>query len=803
MRNELKSSCVFIVMPPKKVYKKSTYAKSAPLSTDIGTTSYLLIVESPSKCAKIEGYLGSQYKCIASKGHIRELVGMKSISVRSHYEPKFTIIKEKASHVTWMKKVIAQYPKKAVFVATDDDREGEGIAWHIMTMFDLPIATTKRIIFHEITQKAILDALTYHTLLDMNLVKAQHARQILDIIVGFKVSPHLWKHVRGGKDNALSAGRCQTPALRLVYDREKEIVESPLEMKYKVTAKFTPLRLDFRLNQETSNESDIKTFLETSKKYSHLLEIKDSRDSIRQPPKPFHTSGLLQAASNSLHLSPKITMQTAQILYQSGLITYMRTENTKYAPPFLETVRKYILEKYDIKFIGDIEKVTNTDKKNPHEAIRVTSISMENASSLGPREASLYKLIWRNTIESCMSPANYQVIPVEVSAPNLGKQSSKYTLNMELPRFLGWKVVKGEKESDEDKYLQLKTLYASGSVEVPFHTIESEVVARNKLTHYTESSLVQRLEDLGIGRPSTFAMLVETIQDRGYVKMGDILGKTVKCNDYMLSSSKILEIREIEKVLGAEKSKLSILPTGILCIEFLVKYFDELFNYKYTKNMECMLDEISSGKMKSTPWYDVCERCNDEIARLSKNVGQGSKEVYMIDDTHELIFSQYGPSIKKTSEDGSIAYMPVKSGCEPDLDKVRDGKYTLQDLLAFEKESLGRYKDIEIKIKKGKYGEYLEYGENKVSLKEYEGDVASIELNDAIQFIEQKNHQPGPTNIPLNDNMSIRSGKYGPYVYYKTKEMKKPKFLSLRGYDYKEKGPDEIMTWLKDTHGAF
>ena len=787
-------------MPPKKTYKKAAYVKAPSFSTEIGTTSYLVIVESPSKCAKIEGYLGPQYKCIASKGHIRELVGLKSISIRSQYEPNFTIIKEKADHVKWMKTVIAQYPKKAIFVATDDDREGEGIAWHIMTLFDLPINTTKRIVFHEITHDAVLNAVNTPNILDMNLVKAQHARQILDVIVGFKVSPHLWKHVRGGKDNALSAGRCQTPALRLVFDREKEITENPLEMKYKVTADFTPLHISFQLNQETTSESDMKSFLEISKTFSHLLEIKEVRESIRQPPKPFHTSGLLQAASNALHMSPKVTMQTAQILYQSGLITYMRTENIKYAPPFVEAVRKYILENHDSKFVGDTEKVTNTDTKNPHEAIRVTSISMENVSTLGPREASLYKLIWRNTLESCMSPAIYQMIPLEVSAPNLGKQVARYLHSLEIPRFLGWKVVKGEKESDESKYLQLKTLYVGRTTEISFHQIESEVVARNKLTHYTESTLVQKLEDLGIGRPSTFAMLVETIQDRGYVKMGDILGKPVNCTDFRLSSDKILEIRKTEKIMGSEKSKLSILPTGILCIEFLLKYFDSLFDYEYTKNMEIILDEISSGLNGSVPWYDVCERCNLEITRLSKQIEAVTKEVYMIDDAHELLFSQYGPSIKKSGKDGAVTYLPVKAGLEIDLEKIRGGKYELHDLLAFEKECLGIYRDTEVKIKKGKYGDYLEYGSEKVSLKDYDGDVSTIQLTQAIEFIESKKETTGPTNIPLNDTMSIRSGKYGPYVYYKTKEMKKPKFLSLRGCDYKTKSVCEITDWIKENH---
>ena len=215
-------------MPPKKFYKKkaiksNSYKTNA--STCIGYTSYLVIVESPSKCQKIESYLGGQYKCIASKGHFREIVGLKQIALKSNFEPTFTLVKEKMSHVSLMKDIIKQYPKNAIYLATDDDREGEGIAWHICQVFDLPIETTKRILFHEITQKAVCDAVQDPTTLNMDIVKAQHARQVLDIVVGFKVSPHLWKHVRGGKDNALSAGRCQTPALRLVYEREKEIRE--------------------------------------------------------------------------------------------------------------------------------------------------------------------------------------------------------------------------------------------------------------------------------------------------------------------------------------------------------------------------------------------------------------------------------------------------------------------------------------------------------------------------------------------------------------------------------------------------
>ena len=783
-------------MPVKKIYKKKTTTGSGPsYSTDIGTTSCLVIVESPSKCAKIEGYLGPKYKCIASKGHIRELAGLKSIAVRANYEPTFTIIKEKASHVSWMKDIIKQYPKNSIYVATDDDREGEGIAWHIMSMFDLPIETTKRILFHEITQKAILDAIGKPLLLNMDLVKAQHARQILDMIVGFKISPHLWKHVRGGKDNALSAGRCQTPALRLIYDRENEISAHPLEMKYKVVGSFTPQNISFQLNQETDDMINIETFLEKSKTFSHMLEIKDPRESIRQPPAPFHTSSLLQSASNVLHMSPKVTMQTAQILYQNGLITYMRTENAKYAQPFVETVKTYILANYAENFVGNLEKITNTDTKNPHEGIRVTNIGTRTIASSEGRESALYQLIWRNTIESCMSPAQYQVIPLEIRAPNLGEMECAYKHNLEIPRFLGWKVIKGEKDNDEGLYLYLKTLCGSKKTIVKFQKIECEVAARNKISHYTESSLVQKLEELGIGRPSTFAMLVETIQERDYVKRGDILGQTVKCRNYTLHSTKILEKRDIEKVLGGEKDKLHILPVGILCIEFLLKYFDNLFAYDYTKKMEEELDRISNGQ-NGDQWFTVCKNCSEDISRLSKNLGKVEKTAYMIDDRHEISFQQYGPCIKRTSETGEITYLPIKEGLEINLEKARNREYALSDILAFENDNLGMYQQTDVKLKRGKYGAYLENGSKKYSLKEYSGDVETITLAQAIEYIESLNAETATTGTPLSADMSIRHGKYGAYVYYKTKDMKKPQFLSLKKYEYEEKEPGEIIEWI-------
>jgi DNA topoisomerase-1 len=782
-------------MPPKKFYKKKGAGFSkASYSTSIGQTAYLVIVESPSKCGKIEEYLGSQYKCIASKGHFREITGLKQIAIKSNFEPTFTMVKEKSSHVSWMRDIVKQYPKSSIFLATDDDREGEGIAWHLCQVFDLPIGTTKRILFHEITKKAITDAISSPTTLNMDLVKAQHARQVLDIIVGFKISPHLWKHIRGGKDNALSAGRCQTPALRLVYEREKEIRNSILEKKYKIMGSFTPQNIGFVLNREFEKEKQVSDFMKKSQDFQHVLSIKSERKSEKQPPRPFHTSHLLQTANNVLGMSPKITMMTAQKLYQAGLITYMRTENAKYAPPFVETVKQYILGKYGDQCLGNLGKITNFDKKNPHEGIRVTNIQTSSIQ-IGPRENKLYQLIWRNTLESCMAPALYQVFPLEITAPNIDEHNLIYKKNLELPMFMGWKLVKGEKDSDEEVYLYVKNLCTAGQVSVSYQKISSDLVVHNKISHYNESSLVKKLEDLGIGRPSTYAMLVETIQDRDYVKLGNIEGKEEECTNYILEKGKKLVTKTVKKKIGNENNKSYLEPVGELCIEFLLKYFQQLFEFDYTKNMEDELDKIANGQMEKE-WYNLCSNCYKEIGIMSKQLNKVEKEAYRIDELHEISFQQYGPCIKKTVN-GEVSYLPIKKSTEINLEKARNGQYKLEELLAIENESLGIYENEPLLLKKGKYGYYLVHNGENISLKEYEGNVENIDLQNAIVYIQKKRASSSTSkHIVLNDHMSIREGKFGPYVFYKTEQMAKPKFLSLKKCNYLELNHDEIIEWI-------
>tara|TARA_B100001287_G_scaffold276730_1_gene289005 strand:- start:30330 stop:32702 length:2373 start_codon:yes stop_codon:yes gene_type:complete len=786
-------------MGPKFYKKKTTY--SSNISTNIGNAIYLIIVESPSKCSKIESYLGQNYKCIASKGHIRELDGLKNIDIKNNFAPTFTIIKEKSQHIKIMREIISQFKKENIILATDDDREGEGIAWHICEVFNLPL-TTKRILFHEITQKAIKDAIKTPTIVNMDLVKAQHARQILDILVGFKVSPHLWKHIFSSKSNALSAGRCQTPALRLVYENEMERREKGLEKNYKTTGFFTDKNLEFVLGHNFTKESCLEKFLTESKTFDHILRVENDKNSLKSPPKPFNTSRLLQVASSTINSGPKLTMQLCQSLYQNGYITYMRTDSTKYAPPFLETAKQYIINTFGENYLGQFKNIINNSKENPHEAIRVTDINRSTIVSKNSKEMTLYKLIWRNTVESCMSSAKYLNTDIYISAPNIivNKKSKaiEYHHLLEMPVFLGWKIINTRETSIDEingLKLYLKTLQTHP---VSWTKIRSNIVVRNKTAYYTEANLIKKLEDLGIGRPSTFAMLIETIQERGYVKCTDIVGEKMKCNEFLLTPD-VLDKITIEKEFGNEKSKLQVQDLGILCIEFLVKHFEELFSYGYTENMENDLDKIACG-LGDNKWYDICEQNLETIKELSKGISNLKKERYMLDENHELLFTQYGPSIKQIIGE-ETKYFKTKID-KIDMEKLKNDEYSLEELLKTDDDCLGDYKGYKLNIKTGKFGNYLEYGTTRVSIKEWKRPINEMDYDTAVKMLEEKEKNSSTVLRAINSELSIRNGKYGPYVFFKSDTMKKPKFFPLKKcpHEYKTCDIDTLTEWITDTH---
>ena len=816
-------------MPPK-YYKRKTTSKTYTSSySSSDNATYLVIVESPSKCAKIESFLGDEYKCIASKGHIRHIDGLTDIDAKNNFAITFSIIDEKRDHVSFMRSCISNFPKSNIILATDDDREGEAIAWHICDLFDLPIDTTKRILFHEITKPAVQKAVKSPGVLNMNLVYAQHARQVLDMIVGFKISPFLWKHIHNNKKNGLSAGRCQTPALRLVYDNEKMVRSGEAETKYKTTGIFFTKNIMFSLNHDFIQQELVMDFLEKSKTFQHILSLGSPKESIRQPPKPFNTSNLLQTANNVLNMSPKETMMYCQQLYQAGHITYMRTDCQKYSIEFLKKASDYILDKWEkSEYLGNYENLEKKGDTDPHEAIRVTYIECSYVSGIEGRALTLYKLIWRNTVESCMAAANYQCVTASISAPF----EHKYTHIIEIPIFLGWKIV-NEKEELVDEQITIHQNSGAGLLmffqslkpgsHIPYNKIESNVVVSHRHSHYTESSLIKKLEDLGIGRPSTFAMIVDTIQERGYVKRTDIEGITMDCMEFVLREQSLETLRK-QKVFGNEKNKLVIQPIGLATVEFLTEHFLELFDYDYTKKMEDDLDKVSNS-MEQILWYSICKDCTDTVGKLSKVVSKMKKPTYAIKsqdgENYDVIFHQYGVSLRRTLENDEIEYKSVNPKIKIDMELLKAGKYLAEDLLEIKNNYLGKYEGEDIFIKTGKYGPYVSWGKKTATIKSIKKPLDSIVLEDVLTLlkietesnIEEKEidgnapRLPPPPKNPnilriINSDVSIRKGKFGPYIYYMPMGAKKPEFFNIGKYKttFATCSIDELYQWIQTAY---
>ena len=773
----------------------------------------LIIVESPAKCKKIEGFLGNNYKCLASYGHIREFAnGLKSID--NNYKVLYKISQNKQKYV----KILRAAIKKAteVILATDDDREGEAIAWHICKVFNLPISTTKRIIFHEITKKAILKAVNNPTRIDMDKVNAQQTRQILDLIVGFTASPILWKHISRNSKKGLSAGRCQTPALNLVYENDQICKKAKGEEIYETIASFTRHNILYKLSKHFKNKENVMDFLEKSKDFKHVMNVTGKKRLKKSPPKPFTTSTLQQKASNTLNFSPKNTMKLAQTLYENGFITYMRTDNPKYSKDFIDTAVSLISSYWNQKYVGKhLEKITLQTKsedgkeneketknkkddlaQEAHEAIRPTKLEYKeiNHPKIGKYEQKLYKLIWENSVESCMSPSMYDVIESEVTAPD----DYLYKNVSQKNTFPGWEVVKGI-EKDDTIY---EYLYSNkdDSKNVNYNEITSDVAIKKLKTHYTEARLVQLLEKKGIGRPSTFSSLVSKIMERGYVEKKDIKGIQKECENFTLKKKEI-KSKKVKKSFGDEKNKLVINPVGIIVIEFLMKHFDNLFNYEYTKNMECDLDKISKGELRLKK---ICDDCKKQLSSSISNIDgkqttdisnnkKRTKKGIKIDEHHEWIIGKFGPVIK-CEIDGKTTFKKVKQNI--DIEKLKNGEYTLKEIVYVENirnNNLGKIDGKDVILKKGKFGLYVSYDNKNISLKKINKHESKITLSDVKEIIKNNSSSKNVLKT-LNDAASIRQGKWGPYVFYKTDKMKKPKFLPIKNIAWK----DIDIDWVYD-----
>ena len=743
----------------------------------------LVIVESPAKCKKIEQYLNASgtYKCIASYGHIRELPGLTAINIHNNFAPTFIECESKKAQIGKIRKAIKDADE--VILASDDDREGEAIAWHLCQVFNLPVETTKRIIFHEITETALQKAIHTPTTVNMSIVHAQIARQVLDILVGYHLSPLLWKHVKDG----LSAGRCQTPALRLIYENQKDIEATPGKQSYVVTGYFTNKMLPFVLNHEETDERSLQAFLQESLTHSHLYKGPKIHVKTSPSPQPFSTSTLQQAASNELHLSPKETMSLCQALYEGGYITYHRTDSQTYSADFKVQAEMYIRltygEQYLYKPIGSIAFASIA----AHEAIRPTKITCQEIED--KRENRLYQLIRRRTLESCMAAASISVLTALITAP----QKHEYQYTAEHVIFPGWQIVGTPIEAKEYTYLQA----LKPQVVLPAQKIKAQTHLTETKHHYTEAKLVNLLEAQGIGRPSTFASLIDKIQERNYVKKENVKGKMLTCTDYEVADGRVKTVKT-EKEFGQEKNKLVITPVGILALEFLLKHFEPFFQYAYTKQMEEELDLVIHGQ---TLWHTVCKKYYDELTHLSSTISERGKETIRIDAEHTYMIGKYGPVIK-CIEKKETTFKAVRK--DIDLNKLRNGEYTLADVLEEENKPptpLGTFQEKPVYIKVGKFGKYLEWNGLSKSLKHLKMKPEEITLDDVADLLFDGENELEQTRV-LSPDATIKKGKYGYYIYYKNKKMKKPRFLKLDGFkqDYMTCDLSLIKDWFEKTY---
>lgn len=727
----------------------------------------LVIVESPAKAKTIEKYLGEDYQVASSIGHIRDLPKKSlSIDIKNGFQPKYEVDPTKKKLVNELK----QLANKAtdVLLATDEDREGEAIAWHLANILNLDLDKTKRIVFHEITKKAITEAIQNPRKIDLNLVNAQQARRVLDRLVGYELSPVLWKKVQRG----LSAGRVQSVAVRLIVEREKEIDNFTPESIFKVIGEFLNSEgkiFKAELNNRFKNFDDAFNFINGLKNSNFIVGDISVKPSKRSPSAPFTTSTLQQEASRKLGFSVKQTMTLAQKLYESGKITYMRTDSVNLSDFALDAIANQIRNTYGSEYYQKRKFINkNETAQEAHEAIRPTDLSAKTISG-DKNLIKLYDLIWKRTVASQMSDAEIEKTTINI---NIDNSEFIFVVTGEFIKFDGFLKLyfegkDDENEEDEDSEI-LPKVYKNEKLK--YSNIIAKEIFKNPPPRYTEASLVKKLEELGIGRPSTYAPTISTIIERGYVVKEDRDGKERKVKLILLNNNKI-EIQEKIETYGSEKSKLFPTNIGIVVNDFLVKNFSEIVDYNFTAKIEEEFDEIATGKKV---WNNVIEnfygpfsntvKKSDEIKR-----SEALQTIFIGNDpkTDKPIYSKigkYGPMLQMgdnedVNEKPKFASIPKN---------IRYDQITLEEALKlFELPHFIGYNENgeEITSNRGRFGPYIKCGNTFVSIKEDE--LFTLSLDEALKKINEKINAKNNNLIKEfkeNSDIKILRGRYGPYI---------------------------------------
>ncbi len=725
----------------------------------------LVIVESPAKAQTFQKYLGKDFTVKASFGHIRDLQDKKlSVNVDKGFEPEYVVPADKRRVVAELKKAAAE--AGTVWLASDEDREGEAISWHLCETLGLDPARTKRIVFHEITKDAIQNAVKNPRTIDMNLVNAQQARRVLDRLVGFELSPVLWRKIQP----KLSAGRVQSVALRLIVDREKEIMAYKNEAYYRVDAVFHPegtpasVKVKATLGTRFNSLEEARKFLEDSIGARFTVGSMESKETSRFPAPPFTTSTLQQEAARKLHFPVSVTMRIAQSLYERGLITYMRTDSTNLSSLALGTSKKFILDNFGEEYAHPRQFRTHSKgAQEAHEAIRPTFI--ENTTIEGSaQEQKLYNLIWKRTVASQMADARVLNTTIKVDSD---KREEKFNIQAAQVLFDGFLKLYMEGTDDE-------TGDSEETVLPPVHVgdvMESKgITAECKFTQapprYSEATLIKKLEELGIGRPSTYAPTISTLTTgRGYIIKGDKEGTKVPVTNLALKNGVVSENSKVE-IVGAEKGKLLPQEIGMIVTDYLVQNFPDILDYDFTANVEKDFDRIAEGEQVwnavigsfYSPFHHKVEDVlgDHQYSKVSREIGIDPS------DGQPVIarFGQFGPYVQK-GEGEKRQFASLEKGQLIET-------LTLEDALKLFRlpRTVGSFEGQDVIATKGRFGPYIKHGDKMISLPKGV-DPLKVTLEECIKLIEtDRNTLPiNATILEFKDSgISVLNGRFGPYI---------------------------------------
>ncbi len=723
----------------------------------------LVIVESPAKAKTIEGFLGKDFTVKSSFGHVRDLVKKGyGIDVEKNFTPTYEVQPDKERVIAELKRLSKN--AEMVWLASDEDREGEAISWHLFETLELDKKKTKRIVFHEITKPAIQKAIANPREIDINLVNAQQARRILDRLVGFELSPILWKKVRP----SLSAGRVQSVAVRLIVEREREIQNFKSTSAFKVSALFNvgeKAILKAELDSRFKTEVEANAFLNKCMNAIYTIKSIETKPAKRTPSAPFTTSTLQQEAARKLGFSVSQTMLVAQKLYEAGKITYMRTDSVNLSETAMAQAKEAITGNYGDKYFNPRQyKTKSKGAQEAHEAIRPTYIQTQEIA--GERnEQRLYDLIWKRTIASQMSDAELEKTTVKVGINTTNEQFVAQGEVLKFDGFLKVYIEGTDEESDEENSSILPPMNEGDKLQL------KEINAVERFTHhparYTEASLVKKLEELGIGRPSTYAPTISTVQKRNYVEKTDREGNPRQYTFLSFNGSKINREIKTENT-GAEKAKLFPTDIGMVVNDFLIQYFPDILDFNFTARVEEEFDEIAEGKMKwtdmleefYTPFHKTVEKTSEHSERAS---GERSLGIDPVSKKPVIVrIGRFGPlaQIGETNEDTGEKAVFASLRKEQSIETI-----TLQDALDLFKlpMNLGNYKNKEVIIGVGRFGPYVKWDEQYISIPRSE-DPLKVDMDRAVELILEKEAANAPIGYYNGKPVTKGKGRFGPFI---------------------------------------